>query len=122
MGRILFVTIINGLIHRLLKCQLRPEHEYFIHSVSVLCQFCNNNGKLVNWKRGSLAVSALIFSARGHGFDARGRRGPNMLSLVSFAGMTLNKSAVLRIGTLTGAPPPPCAGKGAPFAGQRTLQ
>ena len=31
----------------------------------------------------------------------------NMLSLVSFAGMTLNKCAVLRIGTLTGAPPPP---------------
>ena len=27
---------------------------------------------------------------------------PNMLSLVSFAGMTLNKCAVLRIGTLTG--------------------
>ena len=31
----------------------------------------------------------------------------NMLSLVSFAGMTLNKCAVLQIGTLTGAPPPP---------------
>ena len=29
---------------------------------------------------------------------------PNMLSLVSFAGMTLNKSAVLWIGTLTGGP------------------
>ena len=28
----------------------------------------------------------------------------NMLSLVSFVGMTLNKSAVLRIGTLTGGP------------------
>ena len=31
-------------------------------------------------------------------------RCPNMLSLVSFAGMTLNKCAVLRIGTLTGGP------------------
>ena len=29
---------------------------------------------------------------------------PNTLSLVSFAGMTLNKCAVLRIGTLTGGP------------------
>ena len=29
---------------------------------------------------------------------------PNMLSLVPFAGMTLNKCAVLRIGTLTGGP------------------
>ena len=29
---------------------------------------------------------------------------PNMLSLVSLAGMTLNKCAVLWIGTLTGGP------------------
>ena len=29
---------------------------------------------------------------------------PNMLSLVSFAGMTLNKCVVLWIGTLTGCP------------------
>ena len=29
---------------------------------------------------------------------------PNMLSLVFFAGMTLNKCAVLLIGTLTGGP------------------
>ena len=29
---------------------------------------------------------------------------PNMLSLVSFSGMTLNKGAVLWIGTLTGGP------------------
>ena len=29
---------------------------------------------------------------------------PNMLSLVSFAGMTLNKCAFLWIGTLTGGP------------------
>ena len=29
---------------------------------------------------------------------------PNMLSLMSFAGMTLNKCAVLWIGTLTGGP------------------
>ena len=34
-------------------------------------------------------------------------RCPNMLSLVSFARMTRNKCAVLRIETLTGAPPPP---------------
>ena len=32
-------------------------------------------------------------------------RCPNMLSLESFAGMTLNKCAVFRIGTLTGGPP-----------------
>ena len=31
-------------------------------------------------------------------------RCPNMLSLVSFAGMILNKCAVLRIGTFTGGP------------------
>ena len=31
---------------------------------------------------------------------------PNMLSLVSFAGITLNKCAVLWIGTLTGEAPP----------------
>ena len=49
-------------------------------------------------------VSALACSARGHGFDPRGRRCPNMLSIVSFAGMTLNKCAVYRIGTLTGGP------------------
>ena len=58
-------------------------------------------------KRGSLVVSALAFNARGHGFDPRDRRGekfrcPKMLSLVSFAEMSLNKCAVLRIGTLTG--------------------
>ena len=41
-------------------------------------------------------------------FNPWGRRGkywcPNMLSLVSFARMTLNSCAVLRIGTLTGGP------------------
>ena len=46
-------------------------------------------------KRGSLVVSALTFSARGHGFDPRAGeeivRCPNMLSIVSFAGMTLKK-------------------------------
>ena len=40
-------------------------------------------------------VSALAFSARGPRFDPRSRRGkfrcPNTLSLVSFAGMTLDK-------------------------------
>ena len=38
---------------------------------------------------------------------------PNMLSIVSFGGMTLDKCAVLRIGALTGGPlcrkrQPPC--------------
>ena len=46
-----------------------------------------------------LVVSALAFSARGHGFDPRGRRGkfryPNILCVVSFAGMTLNKCALI---------------------------
>ena len=46
--------------------------------------------------------------ARGPRFDPRSRRGkfrcPNTLSLVSFAGMTLDKCIVLRIGTLTGCP------------------
>ena len=37
-------------------------------------------------------------------FDQRQNYTPSMLSLVSFAGMTLNKCAVLRIGTLTGGP------------------
>ena len=56
-------------------------------------------------------VSALAFTATGHGFDPRNRR-KNILvtehaflsSLVSIAGMTLDKCAVLRIGTLTGGP------------------
>ena len=42
------------------------------------------------------------------GFDPRGRRGNILVSeqavLVSFAGMTLNKFAILWIGTLTGGP------------------
>ena len=46
--------------------------------------------------------------ARGPRFDPRSRRGkfrsPNALSLVSFAGMTVDKCIVLRIGTLTGCP------------------
>ena len=57
-------------------------------------------------KRGSSVVSALASGARGPRFDPRSRRGkfrcPNTLSLVSFAGMTLDKCIVLRIGTLTG--------------------
>ena len=55
-------------------------------------------------KRGSSPASG----ARGPRFDPRSRRGkflcPNTLSLVSFAGMTLDKCIVLRIGTLTGCP------------------
>ena len=46
--------------------------------------------------------------ARGPRFDSRSRREkfrcPNTLPLVSFAGMTLDKCIVLRIGTLTGCP------------------
>ena len=59
-------------------------------------------------KRGISVVSALASGARGPRFDPRSRRGKfrclNTLSLVSFAGMTLNKCAVLWIGTLTGCP------------------
>ena len=59
-------------------------------------------------KRGSSVVSALASGARGPRFDSCSRRGrfrsPNTLSLVSFAGMTLDKCIVLRIGTLTGCP------------------
>ena len=44
------------------------------------------------WKQGSRVVSALASCARGPGFDPCRRRGkfagPNMLSFVSFAGMT----------------------------------
>ena len=53
-------------------------------------------------------VKALASGARGPRFDSRSRREkfrcPNTLSLVSFAGMTLDKCIVLRIGTLTGCP------------------
>ena len=58
--------------------------------------------------RGSSVVSALASGARGPRFDplsGRGKfRSPNTLSLVSFAGMTLDKCIVPRIGTLTGCP------------------
>ena len=50
-------------------------------------------------------VSALASGARGPRFDPCSRRGKflslNTLSLVSFAGMTLDKCIVLGIGTLT---------------------
>ena len=36
------------------------------------------------WKRGSLVVSALAISARGHGFDPRGRRGKISVSEHAF--------------------------------------
>ena len=59
-------------------------------------------------KRGSSVVSALASGARGPRFYPRSRQGkfrsPNTLSLVSFAGMTLDKCIVLQIGTLTGCP------------------
>ena len=59
-------------------------------------------------KHGSSVVSPLASGARGPRFDPPSRRGKfrslNTLSLVSFAGMTLDKCIVLRIGTLTGCP------------------
>ena len=62
----------------------------------------------VTVKRGSLAVSALAFSAGGHGFDPHGRPGKILVSEHAFLSvisrMTLNKCAVLWIATLTGGP------------------
>ena len=59
-------------------------------------------------KHGSSVVSALASGARGPSFDPRLKRGEfrslNTLSLVSLAGMTLDKSINLRIGTSTGCP------------------
>ena len=59
-------------------------------------------------KHGSSVVMALASGARGPRFDLCSQRGkircPNTLSLLSFAGMTLDKCAVLWIGTLTGCP------------------
>ena len=59
-------------------------------------------------KRGISVVSPLASGARGPRFDPRSRRGkcrcPNTLSLVSFAGMTLDEYAVPRFGALTGCP------------------
>ena len=58
--------------------------------------------------RGRSVFNALASDARGPRFDPRSRRGkfrcPNTLSLVSFAGMALIKSAVFRIGMLTVCP------------------
>ena len=59
-------------------------------------------------ERGISLVSALTSSARGPSFNFPLWQGkfqcPNTLSLVLFAGMTLDRCAVLRIGTLTGYP------------------
>ena len=59
-------------------------------------------------QHGSSVISALASGARGTRFDPRSLRGKfqsqNTLSPVSFAGMTLDKIIVLRIGTLTGCP------------------
>ena len=53
-------------------------------------------------------VSTLASGSRGPRFDPCSRRGklrcPKMLFMVSFAGMTLDKCIILRIGTLTGCP------------------
>ena len=66
------------------------------------------SGQTMARKRGSSVVSALASGARGPRFDPCSQRGkflsPNTLSLVSLAGMTLEKCIVLRIGTLTGCP------------------
>ena len=64
----------------------------------------NNNKQTKNETHGSLLASGarmwdLIPAAGEEAFWC-----PNMLSLVSFAGMTVNKCAVLWIGTLTGGP------------------
>ena len=64
---------------------------------------------LVDRKRGSLLVySLLTFSARGDGFDPRSTRRKisvsKLLYLSVIAGTTLDKCAVLRIGTLNGDP------------------
>ena len=65
-------------------------------------------------------VSALASGARGPRFDPCSGRGKfrslNTLSLVSFAGMTLDKCIVLRIRTLTGCPLP-----GSPVQGKSPL-
>ena len=58
-------------------------------------------------KHGSLVVSAMTFSARGHRLEYGC---PDMLFLVSFVGMTLNKCAVLRIGGPLYRESHPCAG------------
>ena len=58
-------------------------------------------------KRGSLVISALALSARGHGFDPHGRRGKILVSEHAFLSVICrddNNCAVLRIGTLTGGP------------------
>ena len=63
---------------------------------------------LLHRKRGSSVVRHLplvlevLGSIPAHGEEKF--RCPNTLSLVSFAGMTLDKCIVLRIGTLTGCP------------------
>ena len=65
-------------------------------------------GTVLIRKRGSSVVRHLPLVLEVPGFDSRSRREkfrcPNTLSLVSFAGMTLDKCIVLRIGTLTGCP------------------
>ena len=45
---------------------------------------------LVQIKCGSLAISALAFSARGHGFDPRGRRKNILVSEYAFLSVICN--------------------------------
>ena len=55
-------------------------------------------------KHGSSVVSTLASDARGPGLTLARRESLNTLSLVSFAGMTLDKSIDLQMGTSTGCP------------------
>ena len=65
---------------------------------------------LFTWKKGvesgSSVISPLASGAGGLRFGPCSQQRkvscPNMLSLVSFAGMTLNNYAILQIGTLAG--------------------
>ena len=80
----------------------------FIVFYVVGLDFMIADGVSVVRKHGSSVISALASDARGPWFDPRSRRGKfrssNTLSLVSFAGMTLDKCIVHRIGALTGCP------------------
>ena len=61
----------------------------------------------VTVKRGSLEVSTLAFSARGHGFDPHGRPGKMLVSKNAFLSVFYrddNKCVVLWVAMLTGGP------------------
>ena len=77
-------------------------------SAYATCRLSSSQSSNPGCTTGSSVVSALASGARGPRFDPHSWRGkfwsPNTLSLVSFAGMTLDKCIVLRIWTLTGCP------------------